>query len=194
MIRSEPEGVPREVFSRLYRQSPDPWDFAHSPYERGRYQSTLDALLRPRYRRAFEPGCSVGELTLDLSRRCNEVVAVDLMPEAVETARHRCADQHNVSIHVGDLARQVSPGPFDLIVMSEIGYYFCESKLAQIAKDLASRLEPGGELLAVHWLGDSRDHLLHGDAVHDILRITLPLDWVKGARHVGFRLDTWTRP
>jgi hypothetical protein len=54
-------------------------------------------------------------------------------------------------------------------------------------------LEPDGVLMAVHWLGRSEDHLLHGDEVHAIL------NEVAGIRHGGayrddrFRLDWWAR-
>jgi hypothetical protein len=34
-----------KAFERMYRQSRDPWNFAASEYERGRYRTTLDALL-----------------------------------------------------------------------------------------------------------------------------------------------------
>jgi len=61
-------------------------------------------------------------------------------------------------------------------------------------RDLESKLECRGEFVAVHWLGDSADHVLHGDTVHELLRTGLSIEWVRGARHPGFRIDTWKRP
>jgi SAM-dependent methyltransferase len=79
-----------EAFETMYRQSRDPWNFATSEYERGRYRAILDALLRGSYRRAFEPGCSIGELTARLACRCDRIVATDVAPSAVALARERC--------------------------------------------------------------------------------------------------------
>ncbi len=190
-VPQSPDMVRSDVFESLYRAAPDPWNFAHSDYEQGRYQQILEALLRPRYERAFEPGCSVGELTVQLARRCGMVIATEIIESAVRSARLRCRHQLNVSISQRNLAEGVSAGPFDLVILSEVGYYFSRPKLGQIAREIAAQLTPGGELLAAHWLGSSPDHLLHGDEVHRILAQQLPLRWVKGGRMPGFRLDTW---
>jgi SAM-dependent methyltransferase len=187
--------VSQTAFEAKYRQSGDPWNFAGSRYERDRYESTLRSLMRNRYRRAFEPACSIGVLTAALADRCDEVQAIDIAPSAVERARQRCANFPGVSISCSDVAAQCPQGPFDLIVFSELGYYFENARLKHIAESLSARLEAGGELVGVHWLGTSEDHLLHGDQVHAILKDALKASctWIRGARHPGFRLDTWRR-
>jgi SAM-dependent methyltransferase len=181
------------AFERLYRQSPDPWSFATSAYEQGRYRATLRALKRQVYGRAFEPGCSVGALTAQLARRCRAVIATDIAPSAVQRAQERCRAFEQVEIFQADLADGPAPGPFDLIVLSEIGYYFSKDRLRAIGRALAAQLALGGELIAVHWLGRSPDHVLHGDTVHEVLRSHLPLQWIKGWREPEFRIDTWIR-
>jgi protein-L-isoaspartate O-methyltransferase len=187
--------VSQAAFEAKYRQSGDPWDFIGSRYERDRYELTLRSLLRTHYRRVFEPACSIGVLTAALAERCDEVQAMDIAQSAVAMARRRCANFPGVRISCADLAAQCPEGPFDLIVFSELGYYFEEARLTRIAESLGAALEPGGEMIAVHWLGTSEDHLLHGDRVHAILKDALAKRcvWIKGARHPGFRLDTWRR-
>jgi SAM-dependent methyltransferase len=181
------------AFERCYRQNPDPWNFAGSGYERRRYRAVMQALPHTRYARAFEPGCSVGELTARLAAVCGHVVATDVAPSAVARARRRCAALANVQIHCADLAAGLPRGSFDLIVLSEIGYYFSAPLLAQVARSMARALAPGGDFVAAHWLGESADHVLHGDAVHDRLSAVLPLRWLAGERHDGFRIDSWRR-
>jgi protein-L-isoaspartate O-methyltransferase len=189
-----PTACSAAAFEARYRQCADPWDFSHSPYERARYQATVAALTRASYRRAFEPACSVGELTAQLAPLCGELIATDIAPSAVERAQQRCRAWPNVQVFRADLAAGSPPGPFDLIVFSELGYYFDGATLMHIARDLECKLAPGGELVAVHWLGYSADHVMHGDAVHQLLGRCLALQWIKGARHAGFRIDTWARP
>jgi SAM-dependent methyltransferase len=187
--------VSQAAFEAKYRESGDPWNFNASRYERDRYELTLRTLMRARYRRAFEPACSIGVLTAGLAERCEEVQAIDIAPSAVAMALARCANFPGVRISCADLAAHCPEGPFDLIVFSELGYYFEKEQLVRIAARLSATLEAGGELIAVHWLGTSEDHLLHGDQVHAILKDTLTdtCAWIKGARHPGFRLDTWRR-
>jgi protein-L-isoaspartate O-methyltransferase len=182
-----------DAFEARYRQSPDPWDFAHSGYERQRYQTIITSLARGSYGRAFEPACSVGELTAQLAPLCEQVIATDIAPSAVARARQRCLACPNVQVSQADLAGGSPPGPFDLIVLSEVGYYFDRATLTRVARDLEGKLAQGGEMLAVHWLGHSDDHVLHGDTVHHLLGQCLSLEWIAGARHAGFRVDSWVR-
>jgi hypothetical protein len=82
---------------------------------------------------------------------------------------------------------------FDLIVFSEIGYYFSKPELRELVRGLAGGLQPGGDLVAVHWLGQSADHVLHGDEVYRVLAAALPWDVKHCMRHAGFRIDVWRR-
>jgi SAM-dependent methyltransferase len=180
-------------FEARYQASSDPWQFASSAYELKRYQATIEALSRVSYRCGFEPGCSVGVLTAELARRVKHLIACDISATAVASAKRRCREFSHVDIYQGDAAAGRPAGTFDLMVFSELGYYFSADRLQTIVRQLAARLEPDGEFLAVHWLGDSPDHLLHGDEVHEVLTQTLPCEWMGGSRQVGFRIDSWRR-
>ena len=181
------------AFERRYKREGDPWDFATSSYERGRYETILGALSAAFYRCIYEPGCSVGVLTQQLAPIAERVVATDFAPSAVEQARLRCADFTNVRFDVADVRLyRPTPSP-DLIIFSEIGYYFPRAELAQVAAFLAEQLAPGGEFISAHWLGHSEDHVLHGDEVHAQLRSELPLSWLSGSCHAGFRIDSWRK-
>ena len=182
-----------EFFENKYRESTDPWDFARSDYERSRYAAILAALDKQSYRRAFEPGCSIGELTWRLAERCTHVDAMDISATAVAQAKNRCRHLANVTLHSGDLMHQTPDKVFDLIIFSEIGYYFEEDSLRKLGKMLVSRIPISGTLLAAHWLGTSKDHLLSGDRVHEILDRLPGLQLNHSERHAGFRLDRWLR-
>ena len=185
--------VSKDNFEARYGQDQDPWGFATSAYELGRYQTTLNALSRTSYGTVYEPGCSVGVLTAALARMAERVVAIDFAPSAAHRARTRCAACSNVEVHCASVATYVPQAPVDLVVFSELGYYFDPPELARIGRVLSQQLNPRGEFLAVHWLGYSPDHVTHGDQVHETLRRTLPLIWVKGERYPLFRIDCWRR-
>jgi SAM-dependent methyltransferase len=183
----------RDFFENKYRQNADPWKFEDSPYEKERYAVILRALMRHDYSRAFEPGCSVGVLTQALARRCRRLEAIDISPTAVFRAQERCEDLPNVNVQCGSLPEAIPNGRFDLIVFSEIGYYFERRELEKIIQELSEKLIPGGALIAVHWLGTSSDHLLSGDEVHEIIRENDKLSLDKEERYPHFRLDRMVR-
>lgn len=180
-----------EFFETKYQQDADPWQFGNSPYELNRYEEIIRTLGGRTFQRAFEPGCSIGILTARLAVCCDKVLAMDISPTAVERAREHCCAYPGVTIQQGCLPHDLPEGDFDLIVFSEIGYYFDHAGLYRLAEVLISRLRPGGLLVAAHWLGSSEDHVLHGDQVHAILRKLPGLEPGVSHRFEGFRIDSW---
>ena len=158
--------VPVEDFERRYAAIRDPWQFASSPYEQRRYDIIAACLPRARFKRCFEPGCSIGELTRRLVERCDDVVAWDASPSAVDEARRRCGSR---VVDGGGVPGDWPQGTFDLVVLSELGYYFEVAELCGLVERAVASLVPEGVLLAVHWLGESEDHVLHGDVVHAVI-------------------------
>jgi SAM-dependent methyltransferase len=160
-------------FEDLYRARNDPWNFAASPYERARYATTIDWLGGRTFSRAFEPACSVGELTALLAERCAEVVACDVSATACAAARRRTAEAPYVDILHAAVPEWWPDGTFDLVVLSEIGYYSDPAGVEALARRTRSSLGGPAVVVAVHWLGRSADHRQHGSAVHDQLEAVL---------------------
>jgi SAM-dependent methyltransferase len=188
-----PSTVSKDFFEEKYRRNRDPWDFARSSYELNRYDEILRLLGHRTFNRAFEPGCSVGILTERLAVRCQHLFAMDISPTATAMARQRCVQQRNVTIAEGALPSDLPGGTFDLIVFSEIGYYFDRDALAEIRDLLVGRLTKPGLFIGGHWLGMSEDHLLTGDEVHAVLRTSGLLAINSSQRHEGFLLESWER-
>jgi len=183
----------QSFFETKYRDAVDPWNIASSTSELGRYETTIRALGARRFARAFEPGCSIGVLTQRLAKICNRVKGMDISPTAVRQSQERCRSYPNVTISQGVLPETIPRSDFDLIVFSEIGYYFDPLVLREIGAQLAERLTIGGVFLAVHWLGGSTDHRLTGDQVHELLNAIPGLQPMESQRHQGFRLERWAR-
>ncbi|GAA5054101.1 SAM-dependent methyltransferase [Streptomyces similanensis] len=157
--------TPDAYFEAMYRDAPDPWRLAERWYERRKYDLTVAALPLPRYRRAFEPACSVGELTHRLARRCDSVLACDRVGSAVETARHRTRDLAHVEIRRMLLPEQWPEGSFDLIVLSEFLYYLHDTALDRLLELAVRSLEPDGTLVTVHWDHPVAEHLTTGAGI-----------------------------
>jgi SAM-dependent methyltransferase len=109
-------------FDAIYERSSDPWSFATDPTERARYSDIVSLLGNIQFRSGFEPGCSIGELTVMLAPRCERLLAIDISPRAVALARQRCRGIANVEVRHGRLPDDLPKPDVDLVVLSEIGY------------------------------------------------------------------------
>jgi len=165
------ERLDREYFEILYGQSPDPWGFETSPYERKKYERTLEALRgrKRAYRTALEVGCSIGVFTTMLAPLCDELWAVDVSERAVAAARERLAGFPHVQVEQRRLPEETPEGPFDLIVASEVLYYWPKEVMLAALRRFEEVLASGGVLLAVHWRKETKTYPLQGDEVHELL-------------------------
>jgi LmbE family N-acetylglucosaminyl deacetylase/SAM-dependent methyltransferase len=154
-------------FDELYASTPDPWGLAERFYERRKRATLLAALTRPRFRRAFEPGCATGLLTADLARRCDAVVAWDIADAAVARARERVDEWAHVQVQRGMIPDHWPSGSFDLIVISEIGYYCTD--LTALTHRIDDSLAQHGLLVACHWRHPAPMHPHTAGAVHGAL-------------------------
>lgn len=149
-------------FDRLYDGDADPWRFASSDYERDKYDVTMAALSQARYRHGFEVGCSIGILTARLAARCDRVLAIDGSAAPLDEARRLCAGLSNVTLERRMVPRDYPEGRFDLILLSEVVYYWDQLDLRRMARLVGGSLAPNGDLILVHWLG-ATDYPLSGD-------------------------------
>jgi SAM-dependent methyltransferase len=161
--------VPRERFDLLYKDSGDPWGLGSAWYERRKHAITVAALPRERYRSGLEPGCSTGELTRLLAVRCGRLLAFDFAEAAVKSARQSVSGMPHVSVERHALPAGLPPGGFDLIVASEVLYYLSAPDLESPLDGMAARIDPGGDLVAVHHRARDRCYGYDGHNVHAAL-------------------------
>jgi SAM-dependent methyltransferase len=156
-------------FDGMYAASADPWEFASRWYEARKYAISLALLPREHYGHAFEPGCSIGVFTELLAPRCDRLLSCDVAAAAVDSAAQRTARLGHVRVERRDILRDWPPGEFDLIVLSEVLYYYAGEDLGRVLDQAAAALRPDGNLLAVHWRHPVADYPRSGDEVHLIL-------------------------
>jgi Nodulation protein S (NodS) len=182
----------RSYFEEMYRGQADPWDFEKSLYEQRKYAVTVASLPRSRYRSAFEPGCSVGVLTEQLAPRCDRLLSSDIIPSALRRAEGRLRSWSNVCFEGRSIPDQWPPGPFDLVVLSEIAYYFDRTDLGAVMDRVIDSTVPRAHIVGVHWLGET-DYPLSGELTHRIIAEIPGLVTVVHHREEEFVLDVWER-
>lgn len=179
-------------FESIHEDGRDPFGLSRRPYELRKRQVALACLPRRRYRRALEAGCSVGTLTAELAARAGAVVALDVARNAVTTARQRLAHLSGVEVRAADV-RDFPIWGFDLVVLSELGYYLGRSDLARLAARIGASLDRGGHVLAVHWRPAIDNCEMSGDEVHGVLLAERRLERLGGYCEQQFRVDVLRR-
>jgi predicted O-methyltransferase YrrM len=186
--------MPDAYFDRMYAASADPWHLGERWYEKRKFAITLALLPYPRYRHAFEPGCSVGVLTEQLAVRCDHVTATDVVPTALDAAHRRLAEvgvRDRVTLLQRSLDDDWPPGGFDLILLSEVGYYLDAGRLRIVLDREVPRLTKGATVIAAHWLHTVADYPMTGDHTNDVIAATAGLHHLGGYRDEDVVIDVF---
>ena len=167
----EPGSLGEGFFDEFYgRNGDDPWGFESRWYEQRKRAVTMASLPRARYASALELGCSTGVLTELLAERCDAVHAVDIAAAPLAIAKDRVGGRSGVSFERLALPGEWPAGMFDLIVLSEVGYYWSGADLTAAVERLHRAITPDGHLIACHWRHPVAEYPQTGDDVHAALR------------------------
>lgn len=185
------ESLPADYFERMFSGDPDPWKFETSAYEAGKYDHTIASLGPDRFERALEVGCANGVLTQRLSNICESIVAIDVSDTALQRARQRNLTSTHVQFYNMPFPHQTPSGSFDLILLSEVVYYWSAADIAAAGAWIEKHIALKGDLLLVHWIGETNYPQTGDDAV-SLLRQSLPnFQTIESDRRDAYRLDLW---
>jgi O-antigen/teichoic acid export membrane protein/2-polyprenyl-3-methyl-5-hydroxy-6-metoxy-1,4-benzoquinol methylase len=139
------------MFDSVFAEKADPWDYGHSSEQKRHLTAArmLDALRADRcLGRTLEIGCAEGMFTELLIPRCEEVLAVDISPVALERARLRCTPSTNLAFAQWDLLDAFELGSFDLVVaMDVLDYFIRPTDFGRARMRILGLLDDGGHLL-----------------------------------------------
>lgn len=185
--------VATPYFDQLFAGNDDPWAFRQRWYERRKRALTLAVLTRPRYASVFEPGCANGELSAELASRCDRLLCCDTASAAVALAKKRLLGFSHAQVQQSRLPEQWPPGPFDLIVLSELCYYLDADDLHRLIDRASASLTADGQLLACHWRPVIEGCPQTAEQVHALLQQRLGMHLVVQHHESDFLLDLWSR-
>ena len=182
------------VFDAVHARDEDPWQYTSSWYEQRKRSLTLAALPRSSYAAGLEIGCSIGTLSVELAPRCGSFLAVDASSTALDRAARRLAHLPAATTRHLTVPDEWPDGSFDLIVVSEVGYYLAPTELAGLFDRVEGALMPGGTLALCHWRHPVAGWELDGDSVHAAAR--RHLGWAGGGvyRERDFVLEVLLAP
>ena len=183
---------PADGFNELYEQSSDPWGYSSRWYEQRKYGITIASLPLRRYRRAFEPGCSVGVLSELLAPRVDAMISADFAAPALVHAKQRLARFPQVDVRLIAVPTEWPEGSFDLMVISEMATYLSDEDLNVLVDRTVGSLDPEGALVLVHYRPNTGTP--HNAAeVHDRFRRHPQLGQFAAHEEEAFLLDVFQR-
>ncbi|MBB5866212.1 class I SAM-dependent methyltransferase [Xanthomonas sp. 3058] len=177
-------------FDALYADE-DPFGYRSRWYEQRKRDILLGALPYRMFEHGWEFGCSNGELTAALGARCAALLGTDVSQQAVELARVRVEQMHNVVLRQAAHPLQWPEGSFDLIVFSEVGYYLDDQAFENTISRFAQSLSARGCLIACHWRHDFEGALRSAEQIHHALDNGLALPTLCTYQDADFLLQAW---
>ncbi|CAM5275058.1 SAM-dependent methyltransferase [Sphingobium scionense] len=183
-----------DYFERMFSGTSDPWDLESSSYEQAKFEDSIAALGSRNYASGFEVGCAKGMLTLKLSALCKALLSIDVSETALAAAKQRTAHLDHVTFEQMAFPRTAPSGQFELIVLSEVAYYWDDMDIGRAAEWLEAHLLVGGDLLLVHFTEDTDYPQSGDDAVAKLSgSLTNAMTVVTAYRRPRYRLDLWRR-
>ena len=161
-----PHEQAKAFFDGLWSKG-DPWALETAAYDQKKDDYLLTLLADRKYGRGLEVGCGAGTFSAKLANLVDELVAVDVSPLAIETARQREVPG-SVRFSVANIMEYdiAGEGPWDLVVISETIYYlgwlYPFFDVAWMAHQMCAATRPGGRLLMVNTDGGEKHYLHQG--------------------------------
>lgn len=168
--RSLGTGNRRFEFERLYLESPDPWNYQSSAYERRKYEYVLACALKWRSagESALEVGCSVGVFSRMLAEHFARVTAIDVSKEALAAASHYNRDAKNVRFVHRGLQALDADEQYGVIFCAEILYYIAEKDVEIVCRQLEKYLSARGIIVLVSGVSSEEPGSLYFEGWADV--------------------------
>lgn len=175
-----------------YHAREDPWGLDGRWYERRKRALLMASLPRERFRRALELGCSTGPNTRAISERADAVLGIDSSQKALDKAI-AAGVPANVTYERMELPAQWPSGAYDLIVLSEVAYYWTPEQFGRALDLINESATDDAVFIACHWRKTVEGTPLTGDDVH--AAISARPEWRVLSRHIedDFLMDVVVR-
>ncbi len=185
--------IQAEYFDDIFASDDDPWNLASSQYEAAKFAHTHDLLADRRYRHAFEVGCAHGVLTGYLAPLCDSLLAIDISGKALARAQDRMGDRPGVTLAQMAFPKDAPEArSFDLVVLSEVAYYWDIVDLDRAGEWLRDNVIPTGRIILVHYTGMT-DYPQSGDEAAETLwsKLKTHFEVERAERAEKYRIDLW---
>lgn len=140
----------RHYFNWRYKRE-DPYMVTTSEEEKEKYDRLIKAIGgKETYENILELGCGEGRLSRRIADKTGRLLAVDISDFAIGRAKEYLADHENVTIRRFDIFTDDPEDTFELVVCSEVLFYFEPDQLPGVIERIIGWIKPGGYAALVH--------------------------------------------
>ncbi len=132
-------------------------------------------------------------LTRRLAAQCDALLALDGAQAALDQAAARCHDLPQVQFRRAMIPGGFPPGPFDLILFSEVLYFLDADDVSRTASLAQASLAPDGLAILVNWTGETNTPVTGDAAVTLFAAAARELQHTDWRREEQYRLDRFRR-
>ncbi|MBI5815107.1 MAG: methyltransferase domain-containing protein [Nitrospinae bacterium] len=142
--------IVRMYFNWKYKKQ-DPYHVGQSDYEKEKLDRAMAALaFKDSFDNVLEVGCGEGFMTEALAGKAAHVLAVDISDIAVKRTAERTAGTSCVTAKRMDVFTTPPSPEYDLVVCSEVLYYFEPEQLPGAVENIIGWIRPGGHAALIH--------------------------------------------
>ncbi|WP_374943414.1 class I SAM-dependent methyltransferase [Sphingomonas sp.] len=175
-------------FDAMFAGNDDPWSTFAARDEAHKRDAILHALGHGPLGRVLELAAGNGSNSVALAKRTLRLDATEGTEAGTALVRKAVGDDPRVRVERLVLPRRFPRTTYDAIVVAEILYYLTARAMAQVARDTARALRPGGTLVLAHHRIDFHDFAQHADAIHARFLRDTGVTWHAGQ---GTRTGRW---
>lgn len=128
----------------------NPYRVEANPLEIEKFNHAFDIMKEKRYDNILEIGCGDGYLLERYSPLSDRVLATDISGSALKMAKERLRGEKHIEFRQFDLIKDDIDEKFDLVICSEILYYFTLDQLKTVVPKILNYLKKNGNLLSIH--------------------------------------------
>ncbi|WP_087724502.1 class I SAM-dependent methyltransferase [Pandoraea sp. PE-S2T-3] len=185
-------------FESMYRDDLDPWSAGISWYERRKRTMLMASLPHEGYHHALELGCGTGHATRLLALRCATVRAVDISPTAIAECSRVLAQDGTSNVQLEGLCLpdawpSMTDESVDLVIVSELSYYFSDKDLETFVTRCLQSLAIDGDWVMCHCKTIFHDRQQTTEQIRRSMERLVGIERIVTHDDAGFGLDVWRK-
>jgi SAM-dependent methyltransferase len=161
------KAIALDGFADKFAQSDDPWDTFTNRDEAVKRAAILHALGPGPIGRVLELASGNGSNSRALAPRALRLDATEGTAEGTRLTAAAIRDRARARAIMLPLPGRLPRTRYDAVIVAELLYYLSSADMAQVAKDVAAALRPGGRLVLAHHAIDFYDFAQHASGIHE---------------------------
>ena len=182
-------------FDRKFADNDDPWATFSNRDEARKRRAILRGIGAGPVGRVLELAAGNGSNSVALARRALRLDATEGTKSGTDLICRAVGRHARVRVRQVVLPAAFPASFYDAAVVAEVLYYLSPRDMAQVARDVAAHLRPGGRLVLAQHRVDYPDFVQHAHGIHERFLAASGASWRRSnsVRTGRWRVDSYVR-